>query len=162
MSSKTEVWFWVKQNTGPYPMCLHVSSGHICLPFLWPSMFHFPSKVRALPLPPPLLPSFPHSLVWALAFLPSLLRIPEWKGLLKGTWFSLQMGPLGHLRSQLDLHANDSVPHPAQHSLREGWDEGASQPQIWAVPEGWPCSLTTEWVRGTLNVSPRPPRPLDL
>lgn len=29
-------------------------------------------------------------------------------------------GPVGHLRLQLELHANGSVPNPALHLLREG------------------------------------------
>lgn len=39
-----------------------------------------------------------------------------------------------------------------------------SQPQIWAVPEAWPCSLTTGWVRRTLGFSltPKPTLVLSL
>ena len=45
---------------------------------------------------------------------------PQVEGSAQSGWFSLQMGPVGHLRLQLDLHANSRVPQPALHSLREG------------------------------------------
>lgn len=90
----------------------------------------FLPKVRALPslhcCPPPALAGLG---LWA-SFLFSLPGIPRWKVLLKGAWFSLQMGPVGHLRLQLDLHANGSVPCPALHWLREGGD-AASQGASW-------------------------------
>lgn len=46
---------------------------------------------------------------------------PQVEGSAQGGWFSLQMGPVGHLRLQLDFDANARVPQPALHLLREWW-----------------------------------------
>lgn len=119
-------------------MSFHASSDHICLlPFPWSAFFFlspsvFFQKLEHCPCPCCPLPYTCWFGFWGFLPIFPAEDPPKWKFLLKGTWFSLPVGPVGHLRLQVDLYAKHGVSYPALPSLREGWDE-APRALPWAL-----------------------------
>ena len=103
-----------------WDMCVATHPLWFVFPFI-SSLHQLPSRSQRLALATLLRSS--HTCWFGLwGLLPVLsAEDPQVEGSAQGGWFSLQMGPVGHLRLQLDLDANSRVPQPALHLLREWW-----------------------------------------